>query len=152
MEIRLKRQSIVLVCLVMAGLAAFALAGRGRATSAEYALDREPEVIAATFASAWCTACKILEPKLAKAIPSFADKPVKFVEYDFTFGETEEVRDAALADGFGPVFDRYAKATGFTVLYDPQTEEVLDVLTAGHSTGAMRAAIARALTIAENRD
>ena len=152
MKVTVKRRNFIFLALAAAGLAAFALAGRGRATSAEYALDRDPEVIAATFASAWCTACKILEPKLAKAIPSFADKPVKFVEYDFTFGETEEVRDAALADGFGPVFDRYAKATGFTVLYDPQTEEVIDVLTAGHSTGAMRAAIARALTIAENRD
>ena len=76
---------------------------------------------------------------------------VKFVEYDFTFGQTEEVRAAALADGLGPVFDRYAKATGFTILYDPQTEEVIDILTASHSTSAMRAAIARSLAIAEDR-
>lgn len=151
MKIALKRRNLIFVGALALGVLAFASFGRERATGAEYTLGREPEVIAATFTSAWCTACKILEPRLAKAIPSFADKPVKFVDYDFTFGPNEETRATALADGLGPVYDRYAKATGFTILFDPQTEEVLDILTASHSTGAMRAAIARSLAIAENR-
>lgn len=143
----MKRGDMMFWGVFVMGAAAFFLAGRAPLTSAA-PFEGEPEIIAATFSSAWCSSCKIIKPRLAKAIPEFAGKPVKFVEYDFTFGEQEKARAAALDDGLGPVFDDYAKGTGFTLLYDPETNEIVDMLTVNHSAKAMRAAIARALAVA----
>lgn len=146
----MKRSDMVFWGVFAFGAAAFFLAGRAPATSAAE-FEGEPEIVAATFSSAWCSSCKIIKPRLAKAMPDFSGEPVKFVEYDFTFGEKAKAREAALADGLGPVFDDYAKATGFTLLYDPERQEIIDILTVNHSSAAMRAAIARALAVASTQ-
>jgi thiol-disulfide isomerase/thioredoxin len=131
--------------LAVAAVASASLAGRGSLSNAAR-FDGEPALIAATFSSAWCAACKILEPRLARVIPQFEGAAVKFVEYDFTFGEEERNRAAALADGVSPdVYDRFAGATGFTLLIDARSGDLIDMLTASHSPKAMRAAIAQAL-------
>ncbi|MCK5751033.1 MAG: hypothetical protein KAH44_32750 [Oricola sp.] len=142
-----KVKSFIFPAVLAIGAVIFALAGRSPATGADYALDRAPEVVAVTFSSAWCPSCKVLEPRLAKVIPDFADKPVKFVELDFTFGENAEVE--AKAEGLGGVYPRFKGATGFTLLVDRDTGEIIDMLTMDHSQGAMRAALAQALAVAE---
>lgn len=132
-----------------AGLTAFAISGRMSATGAEYTYEGEPEIIAATFSSAWCSSCKILEPRLAEVIPDFADKPVKFVELDFTFGQRGEIKDKAEAEGLGDIYPRFKGATGFTLLVDRETGEIIDMLTISHSKAAMRAAIAQSVALAQ---
>lgn len=141
-------KSYIFPLVLIAGLALFALSGRNSATGADYTLDREPEVVAATFASAWCASCKILQPRLAEVMPDFADKPVKFVELDFTFGQTGAVEDQARAEGLEDIYPRFKGATGFTLLVDRETGEIIDSLTVDHSKPAMRAAIAQALAVA----
>ena len=135
--------------IVVLGVGAFAASGGTAATEADYTLGREPELVAVTFASAWCGPCKILQPRLSDVIPGFADKPVKFVDLDFTFGETEGLADKAAAEGLADVYPRFKGATGYTLLVDRDTGEVIDSLTVDHSKPAMRAAIARALAVAE---
>ena len=142
-------KNFIFPAVLVIGLIVFALTGRTTATSADYVLDREPELIAATFASAWCSSCKILEPRLAKVMPDFAGKPVKFVELDFTFGQSDAVEEKARAEGLGDLYPRFKGATGFTLLVDKDTGEIIDMLTIDHSGAAMRAAIAQALAIAE---
>ncbi len=144
-----KVKSFIFPAVLAVGAVVFALSGRTSATGADYALDREPEVIAATFSSAWCSACKILEPRLAKVIPDFADKPVKFVELDFTFGQREEVEAKARAEGLAEIYPRFEGATGFTLLVDRETGEIIDRLTVDYSQSAMRSALARALAVAQ---
>lgn len=140
-----RRVVYALFAVLAVAAASASMAGRGSFSSAAQ-FDGEPALVAATFSSAWCAACKILEPRLARVIPQFADEPVKFVEYDFTFGGEERNRVAALADGLSPeVYDRFAGATGFTLLIDARSGEIIDMLTASHSPKAMRAAIAQAL-------
>ena len=134
--------------IVVVGIGVFAFSGRTEATDAEYQLDVEPEIIAATFSSAWCSSCKILEPRLAKVIPEFSDKPVKFVEFDFTFGQRAEIADQAAAVGLSTIYPQFKGATGFTVLVDAQSEEIIDILTINHSSKAMRAAIAQSIALA----
>jgi thiol-disulfide isomerase/thioredoxin len=132
--------------LFVALAAAVIVVARGRApSSSEASFAGSPELVAATFSSAWCSACMILKPRLAKAIPAFAGKPVKFVEYDFTFGDRAETRSAAAADGLGAVYDKFARSTGFTLLIDADTGEIIDILTINHSAKAMKAAIGGAL-------
>lgn len=148
----MKRNNIIFAAVLALGAIAFFLSERAPAASAANAFEGRPEIVAATFASSWCSACKILKPRLAKVIPEFTGKPVKFVEYDFTWGEQPQIREAAIKDGLGPVYDRYAGGTGFTLLYDPGQHKIIDVLTINYSSRAMRAAISQALAIASEGD
>jgi len=137
--------------LAIVGVAALALATRAPAVSAEPFKGR-PEIVAATFSSAWCSACKILKPRLKSVIPQFNGEPVQFVDLDFTFGARPEVKTVAQEAGVGPVYERNKGATGFTVLVDRDTGEVIDILTINYSKKAMKAAISRALAIASHTD
>ena len=134
--------------IIAFGVGLFTLTGRGDATDAAYSFDGEPEIVAATFSSAWCSSCKILEPRLAKVIPDFVDRPVKFVKLDFTFGQRDEVETLASQEGLSAIYPQFKGATGFTVLFDPQEKEIIDILTINHSEKAMRAAIAQSLALA----
>lgn len=143
---------LALYALFIAVVSAFFLTGRAPARSVEAAYDGEPEIVAATFASAWCSSCKILKPTLAKVIPGFRGEPVAFIEFDFTFGPNDDIRAEAARYGIEDLYDRNKGATGFTVLVDYDTGEVLDTLTMNFSEGAMKSAIARAVMIASSTD
>lgn len=131
---------------------AFFMFAKAPATSAEAPYQGEPKVVAATFSSAWCSACKILKPKLAKVIPQFANEPVAFIEFDFTFGPNDDLRAEADKYELGALYERNKGATGFTVLIDRETGEIIDTLTMNFSEGAMKSAIARAISIASHTD
>ena len=143
-----KARDFVFFTVLVVGVGVSALTGHN-ASSADYQLDREPEIVAATFESAWCSACKILKPRLAKVIPDFADKPVKFVDLNFTFGERDDIAKKAAAEGLADIYPRFKGATGFTLLVDRDTGEIVDTLTINYDEDAMRAAISRALAVAE---
>lgn len=143
---------IATYALVAAFAGAFFMAARAPATNVRSGYDGEPEIVAATFASAWCSACKVLKPKLAKVIPDFAGEPVAFVEFDFTFGARDELKAEADQYGIGDLYERNKGATGFTVIVDRETGEILDTLTMNFSEGAMKSAIARAIAIASHTD
>ncbi len=110
-----------------------------------------PEIIAASFVSAWCASCKILEPRLAKVMPAFAEAPVKFEAFDFTFGATPELAERAAQDGYATVYARYAGATGFTLLIDRESGEILDRLTMSDTEQSIQSRIEAALREAERR-
>lgn len=143
----MKRNDAIFLAALLALAAAFALYARRPAASAEAAFSGDPELIAATFNSQWCSSCKILKPRLLKIMPEFAGEPVKFVEYDLTFGP-DGARAAAAADGLSSVYDRFSGATGYTLLIDADTGEIVDMLTVNHSAAAMRETIGRRLDAA----
>ena len=145
-------RQLVSYALVAAFAGAFFMFARAPATNAEAASAGKPEVVAATFSSSWCSACKILKPKLAKVIPGFAKEPVAFIEFDFTFGPRAELETEAERYGLTELYERNKGATGFTVLVDSDTGEILDTLTMNFSEDAMRAAIAQAIAIASHTD
>jgi thiol-disulfide isomerase/thioredoxin len=148
----MKRNDLIFTVALAFGAVAFFLAGRAPAASAATAYEGEPEIVAATFSSGWCSSCKILKPRLAKIIPAFAGEPVIFVEYDFTWGQRPEIRAQAVEDGLEEVFDRFAGGAGFTLLYDPETQEIVDILTINYSANAMRAAVRQALAATRRGD
>ncbi|MEL7487552.1 MAG: thioredoxin [Pseudomonadota bacterium] len=143
-------KNILAVAAFALGAVAVIYIGRAPATgaTAQSAYDGEPEIIAATFASAWCSSCKVLEPRLKKIIPDFRERPVRFIEFDFTFGKNDGHADLAAETGLAEVFDRFQDATGFTLLVDAESGEVIDMLTINHSQDAMRMAIAQAIAVA----
>lgn len=144
----MRTKDILFWGVLIVGIGVFALSGRTSATSADYEYAGEPEIVAATFSSAWCSSCKILKPRLAEILPEFSDQPVKFVELDFTFGQRDEIAEQAASEGLSDVYPRFKGATGFTLLVDRETGEIIDSLTINHSKNAMRAAIAQAVAVA----
>lgn len=143
-----KLKNSLFTAIVLVGVVVFFLTGRAPASNANAVFDGEPEVIAATFASAWCSSCKILKPRLTQVIPDFSSTPVSFVEFDFTFGQRAEIADLAAKNGVTELYEEYKGRTGFTLLIDSDTGAVIDMLTMNHSEKAMRAAIAQAVAIA----
>lgn len=145
-----KRMGLI-VAVVIAIAVAVSIAAR-RPASAMQPAAGEPELIAATFRSAWCSSCKILEPNLAKAMPAFADKAVEFVEFDFTFGENEELAALAATHDLTRLYEANKGATGFTVLVDADTGAIVDTLTMTFTEKDMTRAIAAALSLASYTD
>lgn len=146
-----KRHVFALACALLVAAGA-GVAGRLRAGDDATPFVGEPEIIAATFSSAWCAACAVLEPKLARVTPAFASAPVAFVKFDFSFGPRDETREAAERFGLEGLYERNKGATGFTVLVDADTGEIVDTLTMNFSEAAMKSAIARALALAAYTD
>ncbi|MEO0878084.1 MAG: thioredoxin [Pseudomonadota bacterium] len=112
----------------------------------------EPQILAATFTSAWCSACKIIEPRLKIVRSQFSGAPVRFVEFDFTFGEAADNAPRAAALGMGDIYDRFKAATGYTLIIDAQTGALLDRLTTSDSADSMRARLTRAIEDASRAD
>ena len=137
-------KNYIFPAILVLGVAVVAFSGRSAET--------DPEVIAATFSAAWCSTCKILEPRLAGVIPRFADQPVKFIKLDFTLGERPEVEALAAREGLSDIYPRFKGASGFTLLVDRDTGEIIDMLTINHNDRAMRAAIAQAIAVAAQSD
>ncbi len=146
----MKRLSPIAAIAVLSAAAAFALYARAPITSAANGFEGEPEVIAATFNAQWCSACKVLKPRLMKVMREFEGRPVRFVEYDLTFGDSERLREAATADGLASVYDRFSGATGYALIVDAETFDIVDMLTIRHSRDAMRRAIEAAIDKAES--
>lgn len=138
-------KNLLYITVLALGVGGFALFGRTGAAEAEYVLAEDPEIIAATFSSAWCSSCKILEPRLRAVAPTFADEPVKFVKLDFSLGQRGAVEEKANREKLGEIYPQFKGATGFTLIVDADTGEIIDTLTIRHSKKAMRAAIAQAV-------
>ena len=117
----MKLKNLLFIGILAAGAVGFGLFGRTGATEAAYVLAEKPD---------------------------FADKPVKFVKLDFTLGQRGAVAEKAKREGLGDVYPDYKGATGFTLLVDADTGEVVDSLTIRHSEKAMRTAIAQAIAAA----
>ncbi|MDZ7629285.1 MAG: hypothetical protein U5J99_12875 [Parvularculaceae bacterium] len=146
------KHSGLIVAAVVAIAVAVAVAARGPAPAAMQGSAGAPQLIAATFRSAWCSSCKILEPNLAKAMPAFAGEPVEFVEFDFTFGENDKLAALAAAHDLTRLYQANKGATGFTVLVDADTGAIVDTLTMNFTAADMKRAIERALAIALHTD
>lgn len=137
----------IAMVIAIAGFATFNGVGffSKTASESEYVYDGKPEIVAATFSSAWCSACKILEPKLAKVVPDFANKPVKFVKLDFSMGQGSGPAKVAEDNNFTSVYEKYKGSTGHTLLLDAETGEIIDQLTVKLSSDEMKQALKSAI-------
>lgn len=146
------RKRMGFIAAVVIAIAVAVSVSARRPASAIQSAPGEPELIAATFRSAWCSSCKVLEPNLAKAMPDFEGKPVEFVAFDFTFGENDELAALAASHDLSRLYEANKGATGFTVLVDADSGAIVDTLTMNFSAKDMTRAIGRALAIASHTD
>lgn len=148
----MKRRTGVIVAVVIAIAVAVSAANRRAAPSVEQRAAGAPQVIAASFTSAWCSACRILEPRLAEAMPKFKDSAIEFVDFDFTFGEDGKLAALAASHDLTRLYEANKGATGFTVLVDADTGAIIDTLTMNFTAPDIERALERALAIASHTD
>ena len=113
--------------------------------------DEKPEVMGVLYYADWCGSCKILEPEL-EAARSGADldtDAILFVTLDLT-DATTSYQAGLLANqlDLGELYTVNAGATGYMVLVDAETKEVISRVTkssdATEITGIIKDAIAQA--------
>lgn len=141
--------------ILLAGLAVFMVPNflRSDWTSSAQAesLEGEPRLVAAMFRSSWCSACRVLEPRVEDVREDYADRPVEFVRFDFTLGRRDSLRQRAEAEGIVEVFDELEGRTGFLVLMDRETGQVFEIVTMRYGREEIREAFDRWLFVTEDR-
>jgi len=94
-------------------------------------IKADQPLLAVMFYSNWCGACLILDPKIEAVKPVFKDRPVDFVKFDFSFALVRGKALQQLADekNLGEIYRNNKGKTGFMLLVNPVTAQVLDVIT-----------------------
>lgn len=133
-------QSLSLIVLLM--LAYQPLAHAQSSEKAEAGL----EVIGVKMYADWCGKCKQLDPKLSKVKPQFKDQPILFTRFDMTDGfTTSQSEKLAGLLGLNDLFKKHKGRTGYMVLLDAQTHEVLNTLKHNQSEEGLKKEIASVL-------
>ncbi len=117
------------------GLAASAFAGAAK-----------PKVVGVLFYADWCNSCKTLEPKLNAIKKDFAGQPVLFTRVDFTDDFTKEQSDllASYLD-LGSAYAGQGRKTGYMLLINAESKQVLGKLLKTQSEAELKAEIDKAL-------
>ncbi|MEM1055393.1 MAG: thioredoxin domain-containing protein [Bacteroidota bacterium] len=109
----------------------------------------QTEVLALVFAADWCSACKVLDPKLRAAQASLEDLPVTFVTLDQTDADARRQAAASAREGgYTEVYSAHEGKTGFVLLVHAQTQEVLGRITSSDSESEIRRKVRRAVASA----
>jgi len=105
-----------------------------------------PAVIGALFYSDTCGSCKVLDPKITAARETMADSPVLFVTFDHS-NEATKNQAILLADRLGleEIYASQKKASGFLLLIDAKTGEVIETITKSASAADIEASLAKAI-------
>lgn len=103
----------------------------------------QPRLVAAMFRSSWCSACRILEPRVDDVRAELADAPIDWIRFNFTWGERDGLRDLAVAEGIEPLYDQFAGSTGFLVLMDRDSGQVFEIITMRYGRAEIREALER---------
>lgn len=92
--------------------------------------DQEISVIAMYMYADWCGACQAIKPKMEKAKIEFEDQSVLFVKMDMT-NDFSAHQSKLLASRLGllEIFNQNEGRTGYVLLVDANTSEIIDKIT-----------------------
>jgi len=98
----------------------------------------KPEVMVVTMHADWCGTCKRLEPKLSAVRDALHDQPVLFMKLDLTDDRTRGQAEylAALLE-IDAAYQTYGDKTGFALVVNTETREVVDRLMVDDDQDAM---------------
>lgn len=87
------------------------------------------KIIGVKMYADWCGKCKQLDPKLSNVKPQFEGQPILFTQFDMTndFTTNQSKKLAGLL-GLSNLFQEHEGSTGYMVLLDANTHEVLKIL------------------------
>lgn len=88
-----------------------------------------PRLIGLLMYADWCKSCKVLEPKLDEVKRDFEEKGVLFTRFDMTddFTRTQSRLFASWV-GLEKIFEENEGRTGYMLLIDPGTKQVVSKL------------------------
>ena len=141
------RTLLILSCL----LSGLTLATEG-GDAAQPAPSDEPRLVAALFRSNWCGPCKVLEPRYEAVMDDYAAAPLDRVRFDSSFGRRGALERRARQEGVAAVYEATAGSTGFVLLIDRDTGDVLARITMEYSDADMRGALDHALRVIADRE
>lgn len=131
--------------LVSVALALITLNASGFSSQAREEEPAAPKIIAVKFHADWCGFCKQMGPVFTDLQNKFDGEPVLFVTLDFTNGTTRHQAELlAAALGIGPVYQAN-QATGFILLLNGKTRDVITRLTSEQTFKEMSAALEEVL-------
>lgn len=105
-----------------------------------------PEIIALKFHADWCGSCRAMGPIFTDLRNKFDTKPVLFLELDHTSEPSRRQAEyLAAALGLQEVWKQDGGSTGFILLIDADTHEVLVRLTKEQDLKAMGGQLVEAL-------
>lgn len=115
-----------------------------RADSADSA--DTPRVLALRFWHDTCPACREIGPRYDTVSSEFATGSILFVTFDMTTGESrQQAKLLASALGLADLYEDRFGDTGYVLLVDVETREVLGELTTADSLASMRRRLAAAV-------
>ena len=112
----------------------------------------EPRLVAALFRSNWCGPCKVLEPRYEAMMADYAEAPLERVRFDSSFGRRGALARRARQEGVSAVYEATAGATGFVLLIDRDTGDVLARISMAYSDADIRGALDHALQVIADRE
>lgn len=93
-----------------------------------------PKVLAVLMYADWCSSCKVLDPKLQAVRPEFDQSEILFLRFDFTDeGTAFQSHMLAQTLGLSELYKRNGGRTGYMVLVDRTTGEIISIIQAGDS-------------------
>jgi thiol-disulfide isomerase/thioredoxin len=105
-----------------------------------------PEVIALKFHADWCGSCKAMGPIFTDLANKYDTQPVLFLTLDQTSeADRRQSRYLAAALGGEAIWREHGGKTGFVLLVDASTREVLAKLTKDDDIKAMGTALLEAV-------
>lgn len=108
--------------------------------------ETDLKVIGVKMYADWCGKCKQMDPKLSEVKPQFKDQPILFTRFDMTNGfTTSQSEKLAGLLGLTDLFQEHKGRTGYMVLLDAQTHEVLKTLKHNQSEEELKKEIASVL-------
>ena len=144
------------ISLILVGLLAVFMApnffraswdGAAQAEIAEVAT--EPRLVAAMFRSSWCSACRVIQPRIEDVRAEYEDAAIDWVKFDFTLGRRDSLREMAEAEGLASIYNEAAGSTGFMLLIDRDTNQVFEMITMDYGRDQIREALDRWLIVVE---
>jgi len=88
------------------------------------------QLIAVKFHADYCKSCKAIAPTIEAVKKNFSAKNVQFVTLDFTTDDSKAAAaKLAKAHGLTAIMDKHGPKTGFVLLVNAKSHEVLERLT-----------------------
>lgn len=110
----------------------------------------EAKIIGVKMDAEWCGKCQVLNPKMDNVMPEFKDHAVLFTKFNMTDEfTTQQAGYLAQKMGLRDLFEENKGQTGYMLLLDAETHEVLKRLTSDQSEEELIADIESILAVVE---
>lgn len=121
-------------------------ASQAQTRAAAKAEARAPKVLVVAFHADWCGGCKVLGPRMMnEVLPSVQGEPLLVVKLDMTDKASVEPEYMLSALGLGHLWSEYGGKTGFALVVDAQTKQVIGNLGHRQDASAMQRTLKTAL-------